>query len=296
MTQFIGTGEDIAILDLKDGSEPFPVAKTPFVEDSPHFSRDSAWLAYRSYASGRSEIYVQRVADASGRVKVSANGGATPRWSPTNDELYYVAGDMIVALGYRIVGGEFHGETPRALVKLPESHSRLTRGDALGATLEVSPDGKRFLLAVETGEDPSPTELHIKTNWFQELKRLTAVSGFEIVSFTNGAGFGNFDVDMDLITDAVVFSMSDTSAIADLSGASITLNDAPADIHLYFFGQGKSTSAGSHNGVTVNLKDDSGTSDSLTLSFSNLGVDAGLKNQAVGAITAQDIESLSKTS
>ena len=65
-----------------------------------------------------------------------------------------------------VSSGEFRAETPRALVKLPEGHSTADK-------LEVSPDGKRFLLAVETGEDPFPTELHVKTNWFEELKRLT---------------------------------------------------------------------------------------------------------------------------
>ena len=71
-----------------------------------------------------------------------------------------------MVLGYRVAGGEFRTETPRALVKLPEGHSTADK-------LEVSPDGKRFLLAVATGEDPSPTVLHVKTNWFEELKRLT---------------------------------------------------------------------------------------------------------------------------
>ncbi len=60
-------------------------------------------------------------------------------------------------------------ETPRALLKLSERH--LTNFDA--ERLEIAPDSKRFLIAVETGEDPSPTELHVRTNWFEELKRLT---------------------------------------------------------------------------------------------------------------------------
>jgi len=163
----IGTGEDISLVDLHDGAAPAPAAKTPFVENSPHFSRDSAWLAYDSNASGRLEIYVQRVADGAGRIKVSSDGGVAPRWSPTNDELYYVAGDTIMALGYRVIDGAFRAETPRALLELPAGHLTNER-------FEVSPDGKRFLIAVETGEDPSPTELHVKTNWFEELRRLTS--------------------------------------------------------------------------------------------------------------------------
>ncbi len=163
------TGDDLLVLDLEKGSEPVPVAITPFQERLPHFSRDSAWLAYRSDASGRPEIYVQRVADATGRVKVSSSGGTIPRWSPIDDELYYIAGDTIMATRYRVVAGEFRAETPRALVKLPERYSTDYDVDRL----EISPDGKRFLIAVETGEDPSPTEPHVRTNWFEELKRLT---------------------------------------------------------------------------------------------------------------------------
>ena len=71
-----------------------------------------------------------------------------------------------MALDYRVIDGAFRAETPRALLKLPEGH--LT-----SEMLEVSPDGKRFLIAVDTGEDPSPTELHVRTNWFDELHRLT---------------------------------------------------------------------------------------------------------------------------
>ena len=93
-----------------------------------------------------------------------------PRWSPIEDELYYVAEDTIMATRYRVVGDEIRFETPHALVKLPERHLTNHR-DQSG--LEVSPDGKRFLITVETGEDPSPTELHVRTNWFEELKRLT---------------------------------------------------------------------------------------------------------------------------
>jgi len=162
----VETSEDIAIVDLQNGSEPVPAAKTPFAETSPHFSRDSAWLAYSSNASGREEIYVQLVTDTTGRVKVSPDGGSFPRWSPVDDELYYVLGDEIMAVGYRVVGNEFHPAAPRALVELPEGH--LTTGWAF----DISPDGKRFLLSVDTGEDPSPTELHVTTNWLEELRRL----------------------------------------------------------------------------------------------------------------------------
>lgn len=35
---------------------------------------------------------------------------------------------------------------------------------------EISPDGERFLVLVNSGEDPTPTELHVTTNWVAELE------------------------------------------------------------------------------------------------------------------------------
>ncbi|HSF18122.1 MAG TPA: protein kinase [Vicinamibacteria bacterium] len=169
----VETGEDIAVLDLKavpvnlanpQGVEPVLTVRTAVTDSDASFSRDSAWLAFRSLASGRSEIYVERLPDGAGRVRVSTNGGDEPAWSPTRDELYYVSGDTVMAVAYRVVGGEFRPDAPRILVKLPERAS-------VDGTFELSPDGERFLLLVETGEDPSPTELHVTANWTRTLGR-----------------------------------------------------------------------------------------------------------------------------
>ena len=83
-------------------------------------------------------------------------------WSPTKDELYYVAGDTVMAVAFDIVAGEFQAEPSRTLVDLPAGHNEL----------EIAPDGERFMIIIQTGEDPSPTELHVTTNWFEELKHL----------------------------------------------------------------------------------------------------------------------------
>lgn len=165
----VETGEDIALFHLRNGSDPVTVVKTASEDGSPRFSRDSSWLAFESTASGRSEVYVQAVADGTGRVRVSTNGGARAVWSPTADELYYVSGNRLLAARYRIVGGEFRAETPRFLVDLPEE-------EAGGEFLEISPDGTRFLILVDSGEDPPPTEIHVTTNWLEELKRLAPPS------------------------------------------------------------------------------------------------------------------------
>src|SRR5437660_637289 len=45
-------------------------------------SPDGRWLLWVSTESGRSEVYVQRFPEGSGRQQVSVNGGTSPRWSP----------------------------------------------------------------------------------------------------------------------------------------------------------------------------------------------------------------------
>ena len=168
LVEYAETGQDLAVVNLDDGSAPIPVGRSPFDQGAASFSRDSAWIAFYSFASGRSEVYVQQVVDGTGRVRVSSAGGMRPVWSPVEDELYYVSGDTVMAVRYRVAQGEFRAETPRALVNLPERHRA-------NGVLEMSPDGERFLILIETGEDPSPTELHVTTNWLSELKRLAPV-------------------------------------------------------------------------------------------------------------------------
>ncbi|HSF16530.1 MAG TPA: hypothetical protein VLK65_13370 [Vicinamibacteria bacterium] len=161
----IETGEDLVLARVDEPSDIVPVASTPFEENSPSFSRDSAWIAFRSYASGRSEVYVQRVPDGMGRVRVSSSGGTNPVWSPTRDELYYVSGDELMAVGYSVSVDGFTAQPPRPILDLPRGHRS---ADAL----DISPDGRRFLIVVDTGEDPPPTELRVTRNWFEELNRV----------------------------------------------------------------------------------------------------------------------------
>ena len=49
----------------------------------------------------------------------------------------------------------------------------------LSRKIAVAPDGKRFLLLQEVGEngeEASPAELHVVLNWHEELKRFVPVN------------------------------------------------------------------------------------------------------------------------
>ena len=108
-----GMGIDLALLELGAGSEPETVVASPFIDDFASFSRNSAWMAFTSNASGRLEIYVQPVQGERASVKVSNNSGEFSVWSPTRDELYYQRGNPILSVPYT---GRWAGVPARATI------------------------------------------------------------------------------------------------------------------------------------------------------------------------------------
>jgi Tol biopolymer transport system component len=50
-------------------------------------------VAYQSDQSGRFEIYVQPVPEATSKIQISSNGGAQVRWARNGKELFFVALD-----------------------------------------------------------------------------------------------------------------------------------------------------------------------------------------------------------
>jgi Tol biopolymer transport system component len=74
-----GGAADIWIVDLADGQRR-ELVSTPFHELSPTLSPDGRLLAYFSDESGRLELYLQSLADARTRLRVSTDGASAPRW------------------------------------------------------------------------------------------------------------------------------------------------------------------------------------------------------------------------
>ena len=156
-----GSTPDIFATHLGGAEKPFPVVQTRYWEDSGKFSPDAKWIAYRSFKSGRSEVYVQPFPGSGGEVQVSTNGGAAPRWSPTGNELFYVALDgkmMSVRL-------DFSAE--RRIVPSQPSALFATRihdvASPNGQQYDVSNDGKRFLINSIVEQNAPP--LIVLLNW-----------------------------------------------------------------------------------------------------------------------------------
>ena len=83
-------GSDIWALPLQGDRKPFPVVRTQFDDLGGQLSADGRWIAYQSLESGQSEVYVQQFPSGAGKVPVSTSGGASVRWGPHDNELFYI--------------------------------------------------------------------------------------------------------------------------------------------------------------------------------------------------------------
>jgi serine/threonine-protein kinase len=169
------SNSDIYVADANGGGmEPFQT--TDFGEFNPSFSPDGRWIAYDSNESGRLEIYVRAFPAAGGKWQVSDGGGALARWSADGSELYYRTDEGIMAVEINGSGDNFEVGTPRSLFN--GSFLGGTTGIAVGGYVfpdyTVNADGSRFVMFAGRDESSRATSVRLVTNWFDELRRLTA--------------------------------------------------------------------------------------------------------------------------
>lgn len=113
----------------------------------PQISPCGQWLAYTSNESGQDEVCVCHYPQVSkNRWQISQNGGDAPLWSPDGRKLFFRSGGAVVAVPVKTDSGFSF-----------EKQIVLFRGKYLAIdghtvqTLEISPDGKRFLMLKSAG-------------------------------------------------------------------------------------------------------------------------------------------------
>jgi len=162
------TGDDLWYLERSaDGSawEPHPFLVAPGDQVMSKISPDGNHVLFVSYESGQAEIYIRSFPQGDRQWKVSTNGGEKPRWSPTEDEVYYVEGDnslMAVPVSAR---GELTVGTPAELFQ----HAGLTPGDPY-PPYDVSADGQRFLIPEPVSQETARPTIRVVENWFSEFR------------------------------------------------------------------------------------------------------------------------------
>ena len=157
---------DLGVLSLEGEGAPEPLLASEFSERNGEISPDGRFLAYQSDESGEDEIYVRPFPEVDGgRFPISAGGGSEPLWSPDGSEIFYRAGDRMMAVPVTTEPA-FEAGSPEELF----TGSYAVR---IGRMYDIHPDGQRFLMVkpAETAEDLG-NQVILVQNWFEELKRL----------------------------------------------------------------------------------------------------------------------------
>jgi Tol biopolymer transport system component len=132
-----------------------PLRATNADERGIALSRDGQWLAYTSNEGGRDEIYVTRLVANGPRWAVTQGGGGEPRWG-AGGELLYRKSDTVFTVSVR---GRDVPEisAPQRVLVYPSISAPFE------ALWDVAPDGKRFAMVVQRGEEKR--ELVLLMNW-----------------------------------------------------------------------------------------------------------------------------------
>jgi hypothetical protein len=95
---------------------------------------------------------------------VSADTGALPIWSRSGREVFYRAGNAIMAVPV-IAGETFTAGTARLLFEVP-----LYEADPGAPNYDISADDQRFILVLPSRPD-GPERLNVVQGWKAEIQR-----------------------------------------------------------------------------------------------------------------------------
>ena len=151
------------VIELGKGSKGVPFIDAAYQgRFSPESDRPPRWIAYSRFSgfSGQSEVFVQGFTPgkpASEEIwKVSVSGGDQPRWRADGKELFYRAGNKMMAVPIDSTATSFRAGAP---VVLFESQP--------GIDYVVTSDGSRFLLSEIVPNQPParPGSRTVTLNW-----------------------------------------------------------------------------------------------------------------------------------
>ncbi len=160
------THRELWACDVKKGTAS-PVLDGSFNVFEARFAPNGQWYAYTSDEGGdNSDVYLRSFPGPGAPIRVSAGGGAWPRWRKDGKELFYLNGE-----GYLVVVQvKFEG-------KPSSSQAKTVMADAIAVnpynstypSFDVHPDGQRFLLRQDYGIQDF-TQLTILRDWVGMLE------------------------------------------------------------------------------------------------------------------------------
>jgi serine/threonine protein kinase len=152
--------------DGLETGKPFPFVEDPFPETDAAFSPDSHFVAFdasesnpgtRAPSMEQRQVYVGPFPSTGTKFQISGAGGGNPRWRGDGRELFFLAPDGSMMAAAIDTTAAFRAAVPQRLF-------------GVGADFfDVSKDGRRFLVRVPQGFEPTP--LTVVVNWQATAKR-----------------------------------------------------------------------------------------------------------------------------
>jgi serine/threonine-protein kinase len=142
---------------------PRAIVESEFANRLGKLSPSGQWLAYTSNETGRTEVFVRPFPGPGGKQQISTTGGDQPMWSRDEKELFYRAGNKLVAASLQI-GSDI---VVRSRVELFDDDFETSNA----TNYDVSPDGKSFVM-LQRVEDTR--QITVMVNWLDEIRRRTS--------------------------------------------------------------------------------------------------------------------------
>jgi len=152
------TSNDVVIMPLDGSGPPRKVLDSAYNENSAQFSPDGRSIVYVADEAGRSEIYVMSLEPGGGKIQISTDGGASPRWRRDGQEILYLNTDRsMMSVPVKGSGSRFEAGTPSRLFEVDHVPSA-------GPIFDVTADGQRFIVNAAAASKVQP-HLIVIVNW-----------------------------------------------------------------------------------------------------------------------------------
>jgi serine/threonine protein kinase/Tol biopolymer transport system component len=158
------TGWDIHTIPISGDHKPRLLVGGPYDQNFGAISPDGRWVSYRSNESGKNEVYVQSLANATMKVQVSREGGSNAQWARSGRELFFRQGEKMFATPID-AGPVLRVGKPALLF---EDRTRWY-------DYSIAPDGRRFLVVRDVEQsNAAANHVNVVLNWFDDLKQRMA--------------------------------------------------------------------------------------------------------------------------
>jgi Tol biopolymer transport system component len=160
--------EDVELwmLPLDGARKPYPLVSESGNHHGARVSPDGRWLAYQTmFPTGSPDVVVQSLTTPGAKWRISTGGASSPRWRGDGKELFYLANDG------RLIAVPIEGDSVSGL-RLGTAQTlfqtAVTELSGGGSSLNVSPDGQRFLISA--ADSRRTASIVVVSNWPAMLK------------------------------------------------------------------------------------------------------------------------------